>query len=84
MTASVLDGIAGLGPVRRDRLVKEVGGVRSLRALARDDLRALPWLPDQVADSVYDALHDLVRRANFAKGGREWPCMSGARPKGRR
>ena len=69
MTASVLDGIAGLGPVRRDRLVKEVGGVRALRALGRDDLRALPWLPDQVADRVYDALHDLERRAISPKVG---------------
>jgi excinuclease ABC subunit C len=57
MTASVLDGVPGLGPTRRARLVKEMGGVRALRAAGEDDLRALPWLPDRVADAVYARFH---------------------------
>ncbi|HEY3942352.1 MAG TPA: excinuclease ABC subunit UvrC [Acidimicrobiales bacterium] len=63
MTQSVLDGIAGLGAVRRQRLLSEVGGLRAVQALSRADLRALPWLPDQVADNVYDAVHHLAGRA---------------------
>ncbi len=58
MTSGVLDGIPGLGPARRSRLLREMGGVRSLRAAERGDLRDLGWLPDQVADRVFDALHD--------------------------
>ncbi len=57
MTASTLDAVAGMGPARRTRLLKEVGGVRALRAASPEDLRSLGWLPDQVADAVYEALH---------------------------
>ncbi|HTZ10198.1 MAG TPA: excinuclease ABC subunit UvrC, partial [Acidimicrobiales bacterium] len=57
MTASALEGVPGLGPARRTRLVRELGGVRALRAASRDDLGALPWLPDAVADAVYRHLH---------------------------
>jgi excinuclease ABC subunit C len=57
MTASALDGIAGLGEVRRKRLVKELGGVSAVRRASLDELRALPWLPDAVAASVHAALH---------------------------
>ena len=57
MTRSTLDGIAGLGPTRRARLVKELGGVRAVERASLDDLLALSWLPDAVADSVYEKLH---------------------------
>ena len=57
MTVSVLDGVPGLGPTRRARLVKEMGGVRALRAASEDDLRALSWLPDRVGAAVYARLH---------------------------
>ncbi|MDA8292135.1 MAG: excinuclease ABC subunit UvrC [Actinomycetota bacterium] len=52
-----LDGVAGLGPARRTRLVRELGGVRKVRDASVEDLRALPWLPDSVADAVYERLH---------------------------
>jgi len=54
---SVLDGVAGLGPARRSRLVRELGGVRKVREASADELRALAWLPDPVADAVYERLH---------------------------
>jgi excinuclease ABC subunit C len=54
MTTSVLDGIPGLGPARKARLVKEMGGVKAVRNAQLADLVALPWLPDQVAVAVYD------------------------------
>jgi len=71
MTASVLDGIAGLGPTRRTRLVKEIGGMKALRAASVDDLRALPWLPDRVADGVYARLHGLSGRPAGREVARE-------------
>ena len=58
MTRSSLDGIAGLGPTRRARLVKELGGVRAVERASPDDLLALSWLPDAVAHSIYEKLHD--------------------------
>ncbi|MEY3363911.1 MAG: excinuclease subunit UvrC, partial [Actinomycetota bacterium] len=57
MKASELDGIKGLGPVRRDRLVKEFGGIAGVRAASAEQLRAVAWLPTVVADAVYQRLH---------------------------
>lgn len=62
MTKSALDDIAGLGPTRKKRLVKELGGVAAVKQADLDTLRALPWLPDKVADAVYDKLHAAGRR----------------------
>ena len=58
MTASSLDGIAGLGPARRTRIVKELGGVKAVRTASLDQLRALTWLPDTVAEAIYARFHD--------------------------
>jgi excinuclease ABC subunit C len=57
MIRSVLDDIPGLGPVRKQRLVKEFGGVRAVTQASLDDLKGLPWLPDGVAEAVADKLH---------------------------
>jgi excinuclease ABC subunit C len=57
MTTSVLDGIKGLGPTRRKRLTKELGGVAAVKAASLEDLRALSWLPGDVAQAVYDKIH---------------------------
>jgi len=57
MTTSVLDGIKGLGPTRRKRLTKELGGVAAVKAASLEDLQALSWLPDDVAQAVYDKIH---------------------------
>jgi len=62
MTRSVLDGVPGLGPVRRARLLKEHGSVKRLRALAEEELVAIPWLPESVARSVYQQLHGVTER----------------------
>jgi len=61
MTRSVLDDIAGLGPVRQKRLVKELGGVGAVKQASLDQLLALPWLPDAVAAAVYDKIHSPTR-----------------------
>ena len=57
MTTSVLDGIPGLGEVRRKRLVKELGGVKALKAASLEQLRELSWLPDTVADAIHHKIH---------------------------
>jgi len=61
MTTSVLDGIAGLGEVRKKRLTKELGGVRAVQQASLEDLQALPWLPDAVAAAVHAKVHGHVR-----------------------
>jgi excinuclease ABC subunit C len=62
MTISVLDGVPGLGPVRRKRLIKELGGVGAVKRAELDTLLALPWLPDEVGRAVHDKIHTPGRR----------------------
>jgi len=57
MTKSLLDDVAGLGPTRRARLLKELGSLKRVRALTEEELVALSWLPDRVARAVYAKLH---------------------------
>ena len=57
MTASAMDDIPGLGPARRQRLLRELGGVRAVKAAPLVTLLDLPWLPDKVGHEVYDRLH---------------------------
>jgi excinuclease ABC subunit C len=57
MTASVLDDVPGLGPGRKKRLVRELGGVNAVKAASLDNLHDLSWLPERVADAVYSKLH---------------------------
>lgn len=57
MTRSVLDDIAGLGPARKKKLVSAFGGVNAVKAASRNELMAMSWLPDTVADAVWTALH---------------------------
>jgi excinuclease ABC subunit C len=61
-TASVLDGISGLGPVRKKRLLSEFGTVKAIRRAELEDLQALSWLPDDVAVAVYAKARGLGER----------------------
>ena len=62
MTSSALDGIAGLGETRKTRLTKELGGVKAVKIASLDELKAISWLPDAVAEAVYAKLHDPAPR----------------------
>jgi excinuclease ABC subunit C len=57
MTVGALDGVPGLGPKRRSRLVEQFGGLGELRKATRDDLMGLSWLPADVGAAVFERLH---------------------------
>lgn len=57
MTSSALDGIPGLGPTRQKRLLKELGTVKAVRQASLETLKDRSWLPDKVAEAVYEHLH---------------------------
>jgi excinuclease ABC subunit C len=57
MKSSELDGIKGFGAARRERLLKELGGIAGVRAAALTDLEALSWLPTEIARAVHTRLH---------------------------
>src|SRR5207244_5605451 len=48
MTKSVIDDVPGLGPVRKKRLLKELGGISAGKATSLETLQALPGLPCKV------------------------------------
>jgi excinuclease ABC subunit C len=68
MTRSALEGIPGLGPTRRTRLLRQFGSVRAVRAASLAELEALPWLPAPVAASVHARLHEVAPRGRPAGG----------------
>ena len=57
MTRSVLEDVPGLGPTRRARLIKELGGVKAVKAASLEQLQALSWLPGPVAAAVHQKIH---------------------------
>ncbi len=57
MTVGAMDGISGLGPKRRERLIEQFGGLAALRAVSRDELLGVSWLPAKVGAAVYERLH---------------------------
>jgi excinuclease ABC subunit C len=65
MTEGALDGVPGLGPKRRARLVDQFGGLRGLRGASKDELLGVSWLPAQVGAAVFERLHTPL-----AAGGR--------------
>jgi excinuclease ABC subunit C len=62
MTKSVLDDVPGLGTTRKQRLVKELGGVGAVKKASLDELKALSWLPDRVAEAIHAKIHDVPKR----------------------
>ena len=57
MTAGSLDGIPGLGEARKKKLVQAMGGVNAVKKASLDDLRALSFLPDAVAEAIHAKFH---------------------------
>ena len=68
-TNSVLEGVTGLGPTRRKRLVKELGGVKAVKEATLDELQELSWLPKSVAEAVYKSIHDPTVRSGAGRSG---------------
>ncbi|HET7327268.1 MAG TPA: excinuclease ABC subunit UvrC [Nocardioidaceae bacterium] len=56
MTQSALDGIPGLGEVRRKALLKHFGSLKKLRAASVDEVAAVPGLGHRTAEVIVSAL----------------------------
>lgn len=67
MVATTLEGVEGLGPVRRERLLTQFGSLDVLRSATLEELDALAWLPNDVATRLYDHLQ-APGRPRPAKG----------------
>lgn len=56
MKVSGLDGIAGLGAARKEKLMQVFGSMKSLREASVEEILAQSGLPQVVSQAVYDAL----------------------------
>jgi excinuclease ABC subunit C len=86
MTVSVLDGVPGLGPVRKKRLLAELGSIKAVRQAPRETFEALGWLPDPVVEALWEKIHGdrgagsalrEARRAMAEAGAERVPVTSG-------
>ena len=51
---SILDDISGLGPVRKQKILNHFGTIGEIRKAKLQDFTVLPWLPDNVAEAIYE------------------------------
>ena len=56
MTTSILDEVAGIGPVRKRALLKHFGGFRKLREATEEELTSAGVVPEEVARELYAVL----------------------------
>jgi excinuclease ABC subunit C len=57
MTASVLDGVRGVGPARKRALLKHFGSPDKLLTASREELEAVPGVPGKLAREIHRQLH---------------------------
>lgn len=70
MTVSALDGITGLGPTRRQALLKAFGSVRKIRAASVDEIANVPGIGRATAESIVTQLAEAKpgKAVNMATG----------------
>lgn len=56
---SVLENIQGIGPKRRQALLKYLGGIREVHNASVEELRKVPGISESMAQMIYDELHSL-------------------------
>jgi excinuclease ABC subunit C len=57
MTGSVLDGLPGVGPVRKRALLQHFGSPERFLAASREELEAVPGVPGKLAREIHEQLH---------------------------
>jgi excinuclease ABC subunit C len=57
MTASILDGLTGVGPARKRALLQHFGSPDAILAASREELEAVPGVPGRLARDLYRELH---------------------------
>jgi excinuclease ABC subunit C len=57
MTASVLDGVRGVGPARKRALLRHFGSPDKLLSASREELEAVPGVPGKLAREIHRQLH---------------------------
>ncbi|MFT6086833.1 MAG: excinuclease ABC subunit C [Glaciecola sp.] len=56
-TTSTLEGIPGIGPKKRQALLKYSGGLQGLKKASKQEISRVPGISVELADIIYDHLH---------------------------
>ncbi len=64
MNASILDDIAGIGPVRKKALLKTFKSFKGLRNASLEEIKEAHIVPDEVADELYLVLQQYNETSN--------------------
>jgi len=67
MTASILDEVAGLGPVRKKALLKHFKSFKGLREASLEDIKTARLVPEEVADELYCVLRQYNDKSSKSK-----------------
>ena len=62
MTASILDDVAGLGPVRKKALLKHFKSFKNLKSATLDEIKEAHVVPDEVAEELVRVLAQYNER----------------------
>ncbi|MET0045832.1 MAG: excinuclease ABC subunit UvrC, partial [Candidatus Thiodiazotropha sp. 6PLUC3] len=57
---SVLEEIAGIGPKRRQRLMRQFGGLQELARAGVEDIARVEGISNGLAEQIYQAFHDTT------------------------
>ena len=57
MTASILDGLPGVGPARKRALLQHFGSPDAILGATREELESVPGVPGKLARELYRELH---------------------------
>ncbi|HEU5003513.1 MAG TPA: excinuclease ABC subunit UvrC [Actinomycetota bacterium] len=60
LTSSLLDGLAGVGDVRRKALIRHFGSMKGLLAATPDDIALVHGIGRALAKKIYTALHGMA------------------------
>ena len=58
MTASILDEVPGLGPIRKKALLRAFGSFKKLKAASLDEIKDKKIIPVDVANELFLILHN--------------------------
>ena len=71
MTASVLDDVVGIGPVRKKALLRHFKSMKNLKAASLDDIKRSGVLPDDVAEELHLVLQQYYNERLKGDGSNE-------------
>lgn len=71
MTASVLDDVVGVGPVRKKALLRHFKSMKNLKAASLQDIKDSGVLPDHVAEELFLVMEQYNERLNKEGGPKD-------------